>query len=105
LLVALMMIFAVGSLPDAPSEAKQEEIKQEMVKIVKAIPPPPPKTVNIAATMSKDTPVESVQKKSTNSLKRMGALSALGSLSKSNQRGGLDLGAVNTTAGPGLGGT
>ena len=38
-------------------------------------------------------------------VKRSGALSALGSLRSGKQRGGLNLGAVNTTAGVGLGGT
>jgi len=42
--------------------------------------------------------------KSIDRLKRMGALAALGSLQKSNQRSGLNLGAATTTAGPGLGG-
>jgi hypothetical protein len=39
------------------------------------------------------------------SLNNMGALGVLGSLSKSINKGGLQLNAVNTTAGPGLGGT
>jgi hypothetical protein len=42
--------------------------------------------------------------KKTN-LKRMGALAVLGSLKNSKQKGGLNLNAVQTTAGPGLGGT
>jgi hypothetical protein len=49
------------------------------------------------------TPTKTV--KTTTTLKRMGALAVLGSLSKGKQKGGVDLGAVNTSAGPGLGGT
>ncbi len=85
----------------------EAELKQELVKIVKSIPPKPkveavPNIQNTSAT-----PVEKnvVTKNNTQTLKRMGALAALGSLSKGSQKGGVDLGAVNTTAGPGLGGT
>ncbi len=89
-----------------PNTAKLEaELQQKLVKIVKAIPPKQktdvPKVMN-----QQPTETEKVQPtKTATSLKRMGALAALGSLSKGKQKGGIDLGAVNTTAGPGLGGT
>ena len=41
----------------------------------------------------------------TASIKRLGALAVFGSMKNSPQKGGINLGAVNTTAGPGLGGT
>jgi hypothetical protein len=41
----------------------------------------------------------------TSAVKRQGALAILGSLNSGKNKGGIDLGAVNTTAGPGLGGT
>ncbi len=87
------------------SAAMTEELKQQVVQIVKRIPPRQKQT-NQQVTQKTETEVE--QKKipqKVDAIKRKGALSVLGSLAKSNQRGGLNLGAVNTTAGPGLGGT
>lgn len=80
----------------------EEDLKQQVVKIVKHM-----EAKKVSATvnmnMAKDTPVPKSNK--AQALKRVGALEALGSLAKSSQRAGLNLGAVNTTAGPGLGGT
>ena len=88
----ILYSFTVPPAPPAP-----EVVEEQVVKIEKQ----PEKLVE-----KKAEPVEpTVKKKPVKSLKRMGALAALGSLSKSNQRGGLDMGAVQTTAGPGLGGT
>lgn len=80
----------------------EEELKQRVVKIVKNMTPPPK-----PQAMATDRRVQETQTKvaKSQSIKRMGALSALGSLSNSKQRGGLNLGAAQTSAGPGLGGT
>lgn len=82
----------------------EEQLKQEVIKIVKRIPAR--QKVVASANVSNQTndvkPTE--QPKSIDRLKRMGALGALGSLKNSKQMGGLNLGAANTTAGPGLGG-
>lgn len=103
-LFALILIGILSRQNTAPSEKMEESMKQEMVRIVKALPPK--QQTQIAPTMSMQTQENvAVQPKAKASLKRMGALAALGSLSKSKQRGGLDLGAANTSAGPGLGGT
>ena len=83
----------------------EQELKQQVVKIVKQIQPK--KTVQ-TATIQDNRSVEVKEKavtRKTASIKRMGALSVLGSLKSGKQKGGLNLGAVNTTAGPGLGGT
>jgi hypothetical protein len=80
---------------------------QQVVQIVRKIPPrQPQKTIRTVKTDTTETKVETPVPKAskTASIKRMGALAVLGSLSKSKQKGGVDLGAVNTTAGPGLGG-
>ena len=77
----------------------EQELKTQVVQIVKKIPPKQVKT-EIQNTKSLET--KAVAK---TSMQRMGALSVLGSLNKSGQKGGLNLGAVQTTAGPGLGGT
>ncbi len=111
LILLLMFIFAGGFLTylkfRPQQEAKiEEEMKQEMVKIVKQIPPKQKVEAPKVMTQQQEAqPEKVVTKPQTNTLKRMGALAVLGSLAKSKQRGGIDLGAVNTTAGPGLGGT
>lgn len=107
--VAAMMLIAGGLvsvlfgrpqniLPD------EEQLKQEVIKIVKRIPARQ-KVVASANVANQTNDVKpTAQPKSVDRLKRMGALGALGSLKNSKQMGGLNLGAANTTAGPGLGG-
>ena len=76
----------------------EQEIQQQVVQIVKKLPP---KKTTVANT----NPTQAVQtKNSPKAFQRMGALAVLGSLSKSGQKGGLNMNAVQTTAGPGLGG-
>lgn len=81
--------------------ALKEELKQQVVQIVKKIQPKEiqKQIVKYDATVQVDTP------KKFSGIKRLGALAVLGSLNSSKQKGGLNLNAVNTTAGPGLGGT
>lgn len=103
LLAGGMMVTLVGR-PPLPV-TNEETLKQEVIKIVKNIPARQkvaPATVSQRANT--DTEVKPTTPKSVDRLKRMGALAALGSLNKSKQMGGLNLGAANTTAGPGLGG-
>ncbi len=110
--LVMILMFALAGLilgflfTRPPQTAKlEEDLKQELVKIVKQMPPK--QKVEAPKVMTKEATQETkvATKTQTNSLKRMGALAVLGSLSKSKQRGGVDLGAVNTSAGPGLGGT
>ncbi len=104
LLLAMLFGFII-SQNKTQTDSMTEELKQEVVKIVKNM------TVqkNIQKMVTNQTQEQEIQPTKTtrkeNTLKRMGALSALGSLSNSKQKGGIDLGAVKTTAGPGLGGT
>lgn len=82
----------------------EEEMKQEVVQIIKKLTP---KTVTpkVDATVNKQDEVKEAQKPvKTGAVKRMGALGVLGSLKSSKQKGGLNLGAAQTTAGPGMGG-
>ncbi|MBL7555469.1 MAG: AgmX/PglI C-terminal domain-containing protein [Bdellovibrionaceae bacterium] len=104
--VALMFIGVMGIIRWAPKETPkiEEELKQHLVQIVKHIKKPEPVRLQNTTNMQQETVAKAIQQKS-NSIKRMGALSALGSLSNSKQKGGLDLSATQTTAGPGLGGT
>lgn len=100
--------FLVGGLILSPPTLvnNEEKLKQEVIKIVKNIPARQ-KVVQPATVNEQTQTVEpkNTERKSVDRLKRMGALGALGSLNKSKQVGGLNLGAANTTAGPGLGGT
>ncbi|KHD89404.1 MAG: hypothetical protein OM95_03270 [Bdellovibrio sp. ArHS] len=81
-----------------------EELKQQVVKIVQT-KEMKRKTVEPTTNMAADPTATKMPTKRAELVKRSGALSALGSLRSGKQRGGLNLGAVNTTAGIGLGGT
>ena len=104
-LFSLLLMGVISLQPNTPTAAMEQEMRQEVVKIFKAAPPKPKVDPSVQMSKETQTPDQVVKTKTTNTLKRMGALAALGSLSNSKQRGGLNLGAANTTAGPGLGGT
>lgn len=98
-----LILFIVGRPPALV--VNEEALKQEVIKIVKNIPARQKvQTATVSQNQPSDAIVQPTTPKSIDRLKRMGALGALGSLSKSKQMGGLNLGAANTTAGPGLGG-
>ncbi len=99
-LFSLGLRFFVGG----PTEQMEENLKQEVVKIVKNIQPKPKVDQNLQMN-SQVQEKTTVTPKTTTALKRMGALAALGSLKTGKQKSGLNLNAANTTAGPGLGGT
>lgn len=103
-MVVLMVLF-LGFLETRPRENPklEAELKQQVVRIVQRIPPRPQRVVQ--QTNQAVTETKAVKPTKQASIKRMGALSVLGSLNNSKQKGGVNLGAVNTTAGPGLGGT
>ena len=107
-IVAVLQFAFVGALSFVPEMIPEleEELKEHVVKMVKRAPPPP-RTVRIQKgsfdlRRAKTTPTKNVAKK--RSVSRMGALGVLGSLKKSKQRGGLNLGAAQTSAGIGRGG-
>lgn len=104
--VLVLFIAAMGLLKMIPRATPKldAETKQHLVQIVKNIKKPEAVKLKDATNFQQETVAKTIQQKSV-SLKRMGALSVLGSLKNSNQRGGLDLAASQTTAGPGLGGT
>lgn len=104
LLVFLMNgVFMTILKMSPPSESLKEELKQQIVQIVKKIPPK--EVVKQQIVQKEQATVKVDTNKKFNGIKRLGALAVLGSLNKSPQKGGLNLNAVNTTAGPGLGGT
>lgn len=99
--VIFLLIMVLVALRPTVTPKMEEDLKQQVVKIVKQMQVKP-KTADIATHRLTETVTP--QNKQV-ALKRMGALAALGSLSKSTQRGGINLGAAKTSAGPGLGGT
>ncbi len=111
LLVASIMGVFVGFLLGRPTmtAGMEAELKQQVVQIVKKIPLKAPlkavpnARIDAARVDAKAQTVKTTNK--TAAIRRMGALAVLGSLGKGNQRGGVDLGAVDATAGPGLGGS
>jgi TonB family protein len=89
-------------------EAKlAQEQKQQIVQIVKKIPPVQKVRPLVKHEEQKHTIAKTARRvvtKKTASVKRLGALAVFGSMKSGKQRGGINLGAVNTSAGPGLGG-
>lgn len=104
MLLSMLFMVYIRTLPTMTAKMEQN-LKQEVVKIIKSVPPKPKVEMQKVADTRPTETVPTKTVKTTNTLKRMGALAVLGSLSKGKQKGGVDLGAVNTSAGPGLGGT
>jgi outer membrane biosynthesis protein TonB len=102
--IAFFSLLTFLSTVKTETPALEAELKQELVQIIQKLTPKPvaPK---MEATVNKEQKVqENVKPVKTGAVKRMGALGVLGSLKNSKQQGGLNLGAAQTTAGPGLGG-
>ncbi|XGC81761.1 AgmX/PglI C-terminal domain-containing protein [Bdellovibrio bacteriovorus] len=107
ILLAIALFFMIISVVKfAPKENAKvtEELKQQVVKIVKT-KEMKQQRVTPTSNMLADQTATKMPTKRAELVKRSGALAALGSLRSGKQRGGLNLGAVNTTAGVGLGGT
>lgn len=100
-----IFLFLVSVVRFAPRENAKvnEELKQQVVKIVQN-KEMKKQTVAPTTTPLTDPTATKAPVKKAELVKRSGALSALGSLRSGKQHGGLNLGAVNTTAGVGLGG-
>jgi outer membrane biosynthesis protein TonB len=104
ILLGLLLVSIMLNMPKPTVKEVEEEVKQQVVKIIKQQKAEVIKLSQIARSQPTPQTKNTPQAKSTNAIKRMGALAALGSLSNSKQQGGLDLGAVAKSAGPGLGG-
>lgn len=100
----LLLLLSIFKLAPKENAKVNEQLKQEVVKIVQA-KEQHKRTVAPTTNMMADPTATKMPVKRAELVKRSGALSALGSLRSGKQRGGLNLGAVNTTAGVGLGGT
>lgn len=106
LLAFAIFLFLLSIIQFAPRENAKlnEELQQQVVKIVQT-KEMKKRTVAPTTVTTADPTATKMPTKRAELVKRSGALSALGSLRSGKQRGGLNLGAVNTTAGIGLGGT
>ncbi len=87
------------------AEEVVEEKKREIVKVVKRQIKIPQNTQRRTISLNQPRPQKVNPTAKRKGWKRRGALAALGQLAKSKQKGGLDLGAVKASAGPGMGGT
>ena len=98
-----LLLIAIQFIKIDDAKLAQEQ-KQEIVQIVKRIPPV--QKVKQAAPKVHEQKIaeKAVPTKKTASVKRLGALAVFGSMTSGKQKGGINLGAVNTSAGPGLGG-
>lgn len=104
LVLAMGFVAVLMTRPQATPKM-EAEAKQQVVQILKRIkvqPKPVPQQAVSDSRVETTQPVRTANK--TASIKRMGALAVFGSMKSGNQKGGVNLGAVNTTAGPGLGG-
>lgn len=106
LLAFAVFLFILSIIQFAPRENAKlnEKLMQQVVKIVQTKEVKRQTVAPMNTTVSDPTATKMPTKRAE-LVKRSGALSALGSLRSGKQRGGLNLGAVNTTAGVGLGGT
>lgn len=106
-IVAMSFLALMSFLSTVATEspALEEEMKQEVVQIIQKLTPKPvaPKMEATLNNTEQKTQAN-VKPVKTGAVKRMGALGVLGSMKDSKQQGGLNLGAAQTTAGPGLGG-
>ena len=87
-----------------PIEDKDPQQTQHVVKIIKppAVIKPEKIIVGSNEAFIRKSQNNTIKKPVKKALKKMGALSVLGSLSKSKQKGGLNLGAKKRSAGPGF---
>jgi hypothetical protein len=108
----LVLLFTIGGgvllrIAPATSDKIEDDLKQQVVKIVKHIKketPPPQKMAQPSETKVEPTQTK-ISPTKIAGLKRMGALSVLGSLKSGKNKGGLDMSAAQSTGGPGMGGT
>ena len=107
--VAGLCLLLTSIVTFAPRENAKvtEELKQQVVKIVKSNRDVVRTKMAVSPTTAssvQDPTATKVVTKNSEAVKRAGALSVLGSLKGGKNRGGLNLGAAQATAGPGLGG-
>lgn len=102
----LLCLLFVGGLQFVPHTTPklEEELKETVVSLVQNLPKPQAARVVVNKVSSTQETTTKPTTSKVSVAKRAGALSALGSLSSGKNRGGLDIGAAQSSAGPGLGG-
>lgn len=105
LLLLVIGFFSIMANRSLETPKLEEELKQQVVRIAQQRPKKIEVVENAKVMAPTPTPAQQKLQQKVNAMKRSGALAVLGSLKSGSQRGGLNLGAVNTSAGPGLGGT
>ena len=106
-LIGFVIFGLMGSLLSDPEKNVkiEEQLKQHVIQIVKKKPTPPPPPKKVAPKPKKEMKVTKKSRPKRKAVKRLGALAVLGSGSKNSKRaGGVNLGAMKTSPGPGLGG-
>lgn len=104
IVLGILFCAMVFNAPQPLPVEVQEEKRQTVVKIIQKQKAEVVKLQRTQTNINVQNNTKVTPTKNTQSIKRMGALAALGSLSNSKQQGGLDLGATVKSAGPGLGG-
>ncbi len=110
--VAVLQVLFILSMFLLKNDKRVEEKQiQQIVQIVKKIPVKQeriqPQQLNQTVqkqTIARTSKTVKTQPTKTASVKRMGALAVFGSMANGKQRGGINLGQVIASAGPGLGG-
>lgn len=104
-LVGALIFMSVLATRPKDNPKIEQELKQQVVQIIKRIQVKPQAVQSKVSDARTETPKETTKVvNKAASIKRMGALAVFGQMKNGSQKGGVNLGAVNTTAGPGLGG-
>jgi hypothetical protein len=104
-LVGALIFMSVLATRPKDNPKIEQELKQQVVQIIKRIQVKPQPVQSKVSDTRTETPKETTKVvNKAASIKRMGALAVFGQMNNGAQKGGVNLGAVNTTAGPGLGG-
>ncbi len=102
-LIGAMTIVGISQIP--PEEKPVEEVKEviDIEKLPKAVIRVTPRSKRFQAPSPVKRPV--VAQRKPRNVSKIGALAALGELSKGTNKGGIKVDAAKVSAGPGLGGT
>lgn len=105
ILLTLAIVTALGILKTEETPKSSANVTTAIAKIV-TVEKRKPIITSASEFSTANVSDKPTQKTSApKSVSRLGALKVLGSLSKSSQKSGLDLGSIQTTRGPGLGGS
>ena len=101
--LALGISFALIS-PKFDEDQQKEQFKKYVVKIMKKIPKSTADSSASLSSFASEMKTKTKKAPKKRNIRRVGALAVLGRLNKSRRTAGVNLGAVKTSPGPGLGG-